>query len=145
MMIRAIGILLVILGVPKAFVCLRTVLSVIPVAAEAGMPTGILWHAGLLNLCMAVIAIGKTVGGFGLLWTKRWAMMTAAVAALLHALFLAYSFVPIWIQMLQGTFENTGRISFHRDYVAMAVNITIAATLILVFMKEMKREAQPAH
>lgn len=140
MIIRAIGILLVVLGVPKAFACLRTVLFVIPIGAEAGLPSGVVSSATILNLVMAAIGIGKIVGGLGLLWPKYWAKWTAASASTLHILLLACFGVPIWIQMVQGTFRNPANIPMWKDFVTIGVNVAIVVLLLTLFKRAKETE-----
>jgi uncharacterized membrane protein len=135
MIIRGIGILLIVMGVPKAFACLRAVLFVIPIGAEAGLPSAAVWSATILNLAMAAIGIGKIVGGFGLLWPKYWAKWTAAAAAAMHVLLLTYFGAPIWIQMVHGNFRNSANIPMWKDYVTIGVNIAIVVLLLSLFKK----------
>ena len=131
--IRAIGILLIILGTFKAYTCLRVVAVYVPIAFEHGL-AALGASAVLLNLIMAIIGMAKVAGGLGLLWLKQWAKWTAAAATILHAIILICFGIPIWIQMANGTFQNTAGIPLWKDYVTIAVNTVIAVTL-LAYMK----------
>ena len=141
MIIRAIGVLLIVLGTIKAYGCICVVVLFIPILFENGMSSiGI--HAGMINLVMAAIDVSKIVGGFGLLWLKSWAKWTAVVASSLHVLIISYFVIPIWIKMAQGAFENPASIPLWKDYVSIAVNIAIAITLLALFKRKSKILAQ---
>ena len=137
MRIRAIGILLIVLGAIKVYACLRVVVVFVPIVFEHGL-TSMGIHAASLNLAMMAIALAKVVGGFGLLWLKSWAKWTASVAALVHVFFLAYFGIPIWIQMMNGTLHNPTNLPMWSDFVTIAVNLAIAI-MVLACMRQSKQ------
>jgi len=134
MTIRAIGILLIMLGAIKAYICLRVVVLFVPTVFEHGLITlGI--QATALNLTMAAIGLAKVVGGIGLFWIKAWAKWTATVAASLHVVFLAYFGIPIWIKVGLGTLEWPEQLPMWRDPATIGVNVALVVVLF-TFMKK---------
>ena len=95
---------------------------------------------------MALIALGKIVGGIGLLWIKTWAKWTSIVAALLHALVVACFGLPIWIRMATGRNEIPAGIPMWKDFVAFGVNTAIVVALLVAFraVTPDARETSPA-
>jgi len=137
MIIRAIGILLIVLGAARAFACLRVVFVFVPVLFGHDCLISAGTQAALLNLGMASVALAKVAGGVGLLWLKTWAKWVAAVAAIIHVLFLSYFGLPIWFQMAKGTFENPAGIPMWKDFVTIGLNLAVAVT-VLACMKKSK-------
>jgi len=129
--------MLITLGAMKVYACLRVVVLFVPIVFKDGLP-GMWIHPAVLNLAMAAIGAAKVVGGVGLLWLKSWAKWTSAVAASLHVMFLAFFGIPIWIKMVQGTFENPAGIPMWKDYVTMGVNLLIVLALFILFKKSNK-------
>ena len=131
--IRCAGALLAVLGVMKLYPILGWFGTFPPIArelAQEGTPVpGVEW-AYVLNGLIGIIAVGKIVGGLGLVWIKPWAKWTAAGAAALHVLFLTYFGILIWIQMANGTFENPAGIPIWKDFVTIAVNLAILVTIL---------------
>jgi len=140
MMIKAIGVVLVVLGAFKMYACLRTLIAYAPLAV--GTWSEIAWSLYGLNLLMVAIGLGKIVGGLGLLWLKSWAKWIAIVSVLLHVTLLVYFGLPIWMQMLQGTFKNPAGIPMWHDSVTIGSNLMIAAALMFLLRQE--KEGQPA-
>ena len=137
--IRTIGILLIVLGTLKAYTCLSVVASYVPIAFEYGLERLGL-HAALLNLTMAAIGLTKVVGGVGLLWLKPWAKWIAAIAAMLHALFLTCFQVYFWTLVLRGMFDWLAGYPIWKDFATIGVNLLTVIALFLLFKKPKKNE-----
>lgn len=139
MIIRAIGMLLIVLGTIKAYGCLSVVAVFVPIVFEQGLiALGV--QAGVDNIVMAGIGLGKVVGGFGLLWLKSWAKWVAIVAASVHALFLTYGGISLWVLLIRTNRTLPTGIPYWKDYVSITVNITIIIALFVLFRKPKETE-----
>jgi len=96
----------------------------------------------LVNLLVATLAGAATVAGLGLLWPKAWARWLAVVTVAVSLVYHVAAWIPVWMQMLGGTYRNPG-IRLWTDYITMGLYIGIIAVLTLLWPQMTSRGSQP--